>query len=239
MKKCLLIPGNPAVAGYYQSWIQEIESQFKSIDMVYATSYVLFDRKLTYIEYEIAMLGHYEKLFLGLNPSEKVVIVAHSVGSYFALKLLEKYPDKIEKVIVMFPYLGYSTIKSLRFTWLFYSIDRYFPFVELVVRCKKLFQKWDKEVKNISNYELTACLRFGFRQCTYFNKYKFNTNNVSVSKDKIYFIYKNDDKWCPKPAVELLKPFSHYKEVDIPHDFIVEQDQRKRMTNEIMPLIES
>lgn len=142
MKKTyLIIPGNPTVASYYQSWKKEIENWNKDADVMYANSYVLFDRKLDYVAYSLAMLGHYEKLLLELKSDDKVIILGHSIGGYFALKLLEKHPEKIEKVIVMFPYIGYSTLKSLKFIRPLYLIDQVFPLVEIIAMCKNLFEK--------------------------------------------------------------------------------------------------
>jgi pimeloyl-ACP methyl ester carboxylesterase len=110
-KPHLLIPGNPAVAEHYRSWIREIESRHGCASVTYASSHVLFSRRLNYLEYEAAMRGHYEALLLGLGSEEKVTVLAHSAGAYFALRLLEAHPERIERVVVMFPYIGYSTIK--------------------------------------------------------------------------------------------------------------------------------
>lgn len=232
-KTCLLIPGNPAIAGYYHTWMDEIVSQNKNLNMVYATSYVLFDRKLNYTEYDRAMRGHYERILLELSATEKIVILAHSVGCYFALRLLEKYPERIENIIIIFPYIGYSTIKSLKLLPALYMIDRVLPLAELVSRHKNLFQKLDKDVHNISNSDLTACLRFGIRQCTYFEKYKFEVNSILHHKDKIHLIYTENDKWCPTEAIELLKTASTHKRSDLPHDFILNKDQRIKMVSEL------
>lgn len=89
-------------------------------------------------------------------------------------------------------------------------------------------------MRNISNKDLTACLRFGVRQCTYFNDYMFDTHIVSSYKDKVNFIYTKNDRWCPEKTIELLKPISKYKEVALPHDFILRKDERLQMIDEIM-----
>lgn len=234
MKKTfLLIPGNPAVARDYQSWMKEIEQQYPHIYMVYATSYVMFDKKLSYIEYDRAMRQHYEDVLLELNSSEKISIIAHSVGSYFAFRLLEKYPEKIEKVTVMFPYIGYSTLPSLRFVSIPYWIDRFLPLAEIVARYKNLFRRSYGNVNDISNTELAANLRFGVRQCAYFNKYKLDTHIISNSKEKILFLYRDNDKWCPVETTELLKPISIHKKIALPHDFIQTSEHRMSMIREL------
>jgi pimeloyl-ACP methyl ester carboxylesterase len=229
-KRCLLIPGNPAVADYYLSWIQEIENRRPDMDIKYANSYVLFDRKLNYEEYDSTMRNHYKDIFLDLKSTEKVILIAHSVGSYFAFKLLEMYPEQIDKVIVLFPYIGYSSGPALKFTFVPYMIDRFFPLVEMVSRFKNLFHHWDPEIQNISDLELTACLRFGVRQCTYFNKYKLDTGPISQYKDKIHFLFTANDRWCPTETIELLKPISNFQEIDLPHDFIVNSEYRDKIT---------
>jgi pimeloyl-ACP methyl ester carboxylesterase len=236
-KKCLLIPGNPAVASYYLSWINEIENQNKNIEIAYSTSYVVFDRKLSGSEYAKAIIEHHEKSLLALPSSEKITIIGHCIGGYIALKLLEKYPERIEKIIILFPYIGYSEIPSLRFIRPFNFVDRHFPLVEILARYKNVFQKWKKEVVNIPKNELIEYLRFGLRQCTYFTTYKFDPTPLSLQKDKIHFLYIQNDEWCPSTTIELLKPISHPQQVAIPHDFIVDKDQRQKMTDVLLPYL--
>ncbi len=231
---CLLIPGNPAIERHYRSWIKEIETQ-RQVEISYATSYVSFSRRLDPVEYDKAMCEHYESLLLQLSSSDKITVIGHSVGGYFALRLLERYPGKIEKVIILFPYIGYSTIKWLRYIWPLYFIDRFFPLAEIVSSGKNFFRKWYQDTEGISNQELTACLRFGVRQCAYFNKHAFDTRSVSLNKEKIYFVYRENDPWCPKETIELLKPISNYKEVHLPHDFIERDNQRIKMIEEAGP----
>lgn len=232
----LLIPGNPAVESYYTSWIDEIKKRNKDMNIRYATSHVMFSRKLNYLEYENAMFAHYEKI-LAESPAEKTTLIAHSAGSYFALRLLEKYPEKISKVIIIFPYIGYSTIKSLNFVEVPYVIDRLFPLAETIAFCKNIIGTWDEHARNISKKELAANLRFGVRQCAYFNRYKFDTNKVLKYKDRIHFIYTEPDKWCPPVAVNLLKQVSDFKEVQIPHDFISSIENRSKMTEVVLPFL--
>jgi pimeloyl-ACP methyl ester carboxylesterase len=237
-KTCLFIPGNPAVARYYLSWIDELQQKIGGLDITYATSYVLFGRRLDYVAYDAAMRGHYESCLLDLNASGKITIIAHSVGSYFALKLLEKYPEKIEKVILLFPYLGYNQLTPLRFASIPYELDRFLPVVETASRFRSLFfQRWYEDTKNISYAELKACLRFGVRQCTYFNKHQLDVSAISQYKDKIDFFYTKNDGWCPPQAIELLKPISRYQEVDIPHDFVVKPENRDKMTEQLVGIL--
>ncbi len=228
-KKCMLIPGNPAIADHYTSWAKQISEAFPDMNVVYATSYVLFSRKIKNSEYDARMTKHYEEIFMQFASSEKITIIAHSVGSYFALRLLEKHADKIEKIVVIFPYIGYSAIKSLKYLPVLYWVDRVLPLVETVVTFKNFFNVYGKDIHNISRGELICCLRFGLRQCVYFEKNKFNTGSVAKYKDKISFIYTQNDRWCPAETIELLREVSASKEVGLPHDFIVDEGLRKDM----------
>ncbi len=234
MKTCLLIPGNPAIEYQYRSWMQEIRHQHPNVHIVYASSYVLFSRRLNYLEYDQAMTAHYEHIFLGLDASDKIILLAHSAGAYFAFRLLEKYPDKIEKVIVLFPYLGYSRIPLLTLVSIPYWIDRFFPLAEVVSLGKGLSRKkYNENTGDISTTELTACLRFGVRQCMYFNKHAFDIPSISQHADKIRFIYTDQDKWCPPETIESLKPFSTSKKTNLPHDFIQTPEYRVSMIQEL------
>lgn len=201
--------------------------------MIYASSHVKFSRRLNYLQYEAAMRGHYEALLLGLGSEEKVTVLAHSAGAYFALRLLEAHPEKIERVVIMFPYIGYSTIGWLRFIDIPYIVDRVFPLAEIVAWCKNFLFGGDDQVRNISARELAANLRFGVRQCAYFNRHKLNVRVVAGSKDKITFLYTEPDRWCPAEAVEQLKTVSTHRKVLIPHDFIVFPEERAKMIQEL------
>ena len=232
-KNYMLIPGNPAVEVYYKDWMAEIKDQIKNIKLTYASSYVIFSRKLNYLNYNLAMRNHYERVLLKLSKKERVSIIAHSAGSYFAFRLLEKYPERIEKIIVLYPYIGYDNKMLIRFTGLPYIIDRFIPLSEMVSRLKFMFHLFDHNIKMISTSNLTANLRFGFKQCFYINKNKIDFRWLSKYRKKIYFIYTKNDDWCPEEAIELLKPMSKNKETIIPHDFICYKDQRIKMINEI------
>ena len=234
MKTCLLIPGNPAIESQYRAWMQEIEHRHPSIHIVYASSYVLFSRRLNYLEYDQAMTAHYEHIFLGLDASEKIILLVHSVGAYFAFRLLEKYPDKIKKVIVLFPYLGHSHIPLLKLISIPYWIDRFFPLAEIVSACTQLFRgKCKDSTSNISTKELTACLRFGVRQCMYFSKYIFDIQSISQYAHNIQFIYTDNDKWCPEETIGPLKSFSKSTKTILPHDFIQIPKYRLAMIEEL------
>jgi pimeloyl-ACP methyl ester carboxylesterase len=232
--KYLLIPGNPSIAKYYHSWIDEIISLSKAKveNITFASSHICFDRKLSCVEYDHHMKDYYENIFLKLSDEGEISIIAHSVGAYFALHLLEKYPEKIGKIIILFPYIGYSKIKSLFFIKIPYYIDRVFPLTNLVSKYKDLVSN-NKYLREISSYELCANLRFGIKQCTYFDKYKFDIQSLKINKEKIKFIYRDDDKWCPKKTIELLRPISEHKKVDLPHDFILNQKYRIHMIKEL------
>ncbi len=229
-KNGMLIPANPAISSYYHKWIEEIETAGLPLNITYASSYVLFDKKLNYIQYDQALRDYYKKIFLELSKESKITLIAHSAGSYFALRLLEQFPEKVEKVIIMFPYIGYSKYSLLNFVYIPYVIDRFFPLVEFISKYKNILFRYEKQIQNISSEQLKANLRFGVRQCTYFIDKKFPVETIACLKDKINFIYTEGDKWCPPKAIELLKDVSgQCRKVELPHDFILNESDRLKM----------
>jgi pimeloyl-ACP methyl ester carboxylesterase len=230
---CLLIPGNPSVENYYIEWVKEIEQSIPNTEAFFASSYVIFSKKLNYIEYDNEMRNHYEKILLNHFHGEPITIIAHSVGSYFALRLLEKHADKIKKIIIMFPYIGDCTVGYVKYLYPIYIADRFLPISEFFSVYKNILFRHEKEVQNISSENLNMNLRFGVRQCIYFNKKLFKLASSAFTKDKIDFIYSIGDAWCPQETIELLKPLSNYKEVQIPHDFIIDKQKRQEMIKEI------
>ena len=229
-KKGMLIPGNPAISSYYLRWIEEIEIENPLLDITYASSYVLFSKKLNSVQYDQALREYYGNILLEMSKEDKVTVIAHSAGSYFALRLLEQFPDKIEKVIIIFPYIGYSKYSLLNFVYIPYIIDRFLPLVEFVSRYKNILLMYEKQIQNISSEQLKANLRFGVRQCVYFIDKKFPVETIAYLKDKINFIYTEGDKWCPPKAIELLKNISSQcRKVEIPHGFISTESERLKM----------
>jgi pimeloyl-ACP methyl ester carboxylesterase len=228
-----LLPGNPAVADHYRDWMREIESAHPEVAMSYSTSYTLFPRRLGDTAYERAVRAHHEATLLSLGAEGPVDIIAHSVGSYFALRLLESHPERVRRVTIIFPYLGKSNIWWMRFIWIPYALDRFVPLAEAVSWCKRLFQLRDPEARNISRRELVACLRFGVRQCEYFRRCAFDFGGVAPFREKIRFLYTEPDRWCPPETVEALKPISAHRRVSIPHDFIVSPTHRAKMIQEL------
>lgn len=233
-KTYFLMPGNPAISNYYNNWANEIKKVDPKIKVIYASANILFNKNLDFVDYEQAMFSHYEKLFSKLIYSRQITIIAHSVGGYFALRLLEKYPKKIKKVILVYPYIGESTINPLNFVYLPYLIDRFLPLSETICFCKNIIERYDKSLTYLSKNELKICLRLGLKQCTYFNNYKFNTKRISKSKNKIYFIYNVNDRWCPKATIKILKPISNFKKVNLPHDFVLTENGRKSMAKAVL-----
>lgn len=229
-KNGMLIPGNPAISSYYQKWIEEIELANPLLNITYASSYVLFSKKLNYIQYDQALREYYGKILLELSKEDKVTLIGHSAGSYFVLRLLEQFPERIEKVILLFPYIGYSKYNLLNFVYLPYVLDKFLPLVEVISKYKNILLRYEKDIQNISSEQLKANLRFGVRQCVYFIDKKFPVEAIAYLKDKVNLIYAKNDKWCPPKSIELLKKVSkQYREVDLPHGFISNELNRLKM----------
>lgn len=237
-KKYLLLPGNPSAAHHYETWAKEFEIANPELDVSFITSYVIFDKKLDYFQYDAAMRRYYEDIFLKLAGSEQVTVIAHSVGSYFALRLLEKFPDKISNVVVMFPYLWYTDATYVKYLYPVYLADTFLPVSEIVSKFKNaLFGKSEPEILHIDGKNFNMNLRYGVRQCVYFNKTKFESDLIQVHKDKIHFLYREHDQWCPKQTIEEMKVVATRKMVDLPHHFILYKDHREAMMREVLGIL--
>ncbi len=108
-----------------------------------------------------------------------------------------------------------------------------FPLAEIVAWCKNFLFRRDGQVRNISVGDLAANLRFGVRQCAYFNRHKLDVRAIADSKDKVTFLYTEPDRWCPPETIERLKTVSSHRKVSIPHDFIVSPEERAKMIGEL------
>lgn len=231
-KSYLLLPGFPAIANYYKKWAKEIEMNYPKLQVIYAKSDVLFSKDLNFEEYNQAMISHYERILLKLKNS-KTTILAHSTGAYFALKLLEKHPEKIERIVLIHPYIGNSSVNIFKYANIAYTIDRFLPLSETTAAIINYLSTHLKDFKKVSKKDLNVYFRFGFKQNTYFNKILLDTRLISKYKDKILFFYTINDKWCTNKTIQLLKSISKSKKILLPHDFIIYKKQRNEMIKEL------
>lgn len=237
-KKYLLLPGNPSAAHHYETWAKEFEIVNPELNVSFITSYVIFDKKLDYFQYDAAMRKYYEDTLLKLADTEQVTIIAHSVGSYFALRFLEKFPEKISNVVVMFPYLWYTDAIYVKYLYPVYVADKFLPVSETVSKFKNvLFGRSEPEILHIDEKNFNMNLRYGVRQCVYFNKTKFEKDLVQRHKDKIHFLYIENDQWCPKQTIEEMKEVVTHKKIDLPHHFILNKDHREQMMKVVLGIL--
>ncbi|MES2408865.1 MAG: alpha/beta fold hydrolase [Patescibacteria group bacterium] len=233
-KQYLLIPGFPPVSEYYKEWAAEIEAKYSDVCVEYADTDLFFSKKLNYVEYNEIAIKHYENVILKLFSTGPVTIIGHSTGGYFALRLLERNKQKIEKIVLICPYIGNSTMNFFKYAVVTYWIDRFLPLSQSVSLFINLFKKYFKYLNELSLREINVYFRFGFKQNTYFNKTKFNTKPFEGGHDKIIFYYVKDDTWCPESTIELLKSLScQSRELPISHGFILNKNERAIMAQEI------
>ena len=229
-KQLLIIPGNPCAPKYYNLWKKELEKN-RNIECIVAKSEVLFDKYLNPEEYFLELESYYEKFMEKYNSKNPITVVGHSIGGYFALKLLEKYPKKIQKVILIFPYLGEESEKARKKLQRVYFFNKILV-SKFVIKYNSFFQYFIRDMKLVSKRELIIAERLAINEYLFFKKNRFNFD--LVGNNKVFLLYNENDEWCTNEMVEKLGLLVDSKRVEVSHKFVLDESQRKIMAKNIL-----
>lgn len=231
----IIIPGNPAVLRYYKAWQAEIDELNPDIRTNLIESEFIFDEKLSPEEYYKKIYSYYEDEFYkiyNLNHQPQIII-GHSVGGYFALRLLENHPDKIENVILLFPYLGNTSTVWTRIWSIYLKVNKNFSVINFVAKHKYYFDRLVYSLKYFTVERFKAYVRYGYKQMKYLLENPFDYSLLEKYKDKIISIHTKNDMWCPKKDVLILKGVLNSTEIKTKHAFVQYPRERVKINKEI------
>lgn len=153
-----MIPGNPGLIEFYDRFLLELTNNFdrlggceivcsahvghsirynSNFDLRFLENFKIFspNRNPTLadqVEYHTEVVGKILTDGIGDSKKTKLVLIGHSVGGYIASKVLERFPDRVTRMIGLFPTLSNiaHSPKGRRLTPLFSPI--LLPFINIL-----------------------------------------------------------------------------------------------------------
>lgn len=108
----LIIPGNPGVPHFSMPLMRELVhliGRDYEVRCISQTGHFMpwknNDRTFTFQE-QMDHKVQYIQQRIKANPSLRLILIGHSIGSYISLKVAQQFPDRIEKIVLMQPTLA-------------------------------------------------------------------------------------------------------------------------------------
>jgi len=223
----IIIPGNPPASYYYEAWKQELE-RITHHDVL-IDYYPSFDDVSCSQEYLEKIEHFYAEQ---IQNHDKISLIGHSIGGHIALKLLEKYPEKIEHCVLLFPFLHSPGIKGKLMLGALHQINKRAFLKATRFKMIKLLSYFDQDIKKIKIHEIDSSLNFAFHEHKTIGRKKNIDINPNLNK-KITLYYTAKDTWCSKKVVNNLHPDIHTQFTNISHNFVTCPKQRQEMNRSL------
>ncbi|KAJ3298734.1 hypothetical protein HK104_010372 [Borealophlyctis nickersoniae] len=237
----IVVPGNPGVIQYYETFMAEIVAESRGeVDVVapqhlgHSTAishdgvkYTLEDQ----IKHKVAFFDEVVRRYPAGTP---IVLVGHSIGSYMAIQVLKARPKGVTKVIALFP-----TLQSMAVTPNGRSVGLLtMPILRQLAACAAGFMRTVLPA-TVFNYAVAAAtgytgrdLEITVQNFLYLASWEMaqvkelDTQTLEQHVDKIIFYYGQADGWCPMGHYEdMVRRFPNGEiylcEDDVPHAFVV------------------
>lgn len=226
-----IILGNPPAVHFYQEWGKEME-----VDSFYVSSYPLLPLTKNSEQFmrdvSLSHLAQFDEYYKVSNT--KVTIIAHSLGSYFALKLLSERTEQIEKVILLFPFLRMPNAKGRLILKIVSSLHSRKALQQAIIKHRKLLEIFSDELTYLTNDEIqkTFYIAKHERAVIALDSSFLELDEKYRSKIEVYYNHK--DTWCSYKVISDLKSQKiNCKEVQEPHGFITDKVLRKNLLKQL------
>jgi predicted alpha/beta hydrolase family esterase len=214
----IVIPGNPPASYFYDAWKKELE-QIVSNEVI-IDYYPSFEATTC----SMAYLKQVEDFYVEkIKNKDNVILIGHSIGGHIALKILEKYYDKIAHCVLLFPFLHSPGFKG---KFALETVNQINKQKILKAGFIGLLSWLNKDIKMLTKNEMKSSLNFAFHEHKTIGRKKSITINPKLIQ-KITLYYTNKDTWCSKKVAENLHPELRTEFINIKHDFVVSPAQRK------------
>lgn len=236
-QKVLIISGNPCASYFYKEWQKEILEIDNNLEVIIGT-FPEYCSELPADEYLDKVTNYFEELLNSFQQKGRVIIIGHSIGGFFGLKLLQRIEERIKQLILIFPFLGSPEKEGIRILRFAKLISKLKPISRLIVRNKNLLIPFSSDVRFITSDELSSSITLARKEYDYFKNYELSPQSLRETKvSKIKFLYNKKDIWCSDKIKSLLKSHVNSSFVSLDHDFIIHSNQRSNMTDMIINII--
>ena len=232
----LLIPGNPPAAHFYKLWGQEISSIQPGAE-VRVSPYPNLPHSInspTEISNQILASHTANLLDFYKEQDAPITLIGHSLGGYYALKILEESSHMVEDAILLHPFLraphwrGKALLKSVR------TMHSSALLKSLILKSRKYLEVFSSELPNVTDEELFST----FLICRMEDDTISKDNQPVVIKpnlkDKLKVFYAKNDTWCSPAVISDLKSQVYTSQCSEPHGFITDKTHRESLFYRIM-----
>ncbi len=233
----LLIPGNPPAVYFYQLWQREILQQQANSQVKVSPYPQLSPMADSARAMGIVTAAHAQQLEqFYFDTKQPITIIGHSLGGYFALKLLEQQSDLIEKVILIHPFLrkpdlrGQIILKTAKSFYHSKNLQR------LVLKSRKWIEYLSSDLPLVSNEELLNSFQLVQHENAVIASDDSSVYIDPKFRDKVQVFYTQQDSWCQPKVVTELQAQAAVICCAEPHGFITEEKHRRSLFKKIQAI---
>jgi pimeloyl-ACP methyl ester carboxylesterase len=179
--------------------------------------------------------AHFENLYgFHQETGEKVVVIGHSLGAFFSLRLLEQADDLIEKVILLHPFLRKPTSRGqliLKTTSLFYQRENW---QKKVIKYKRYLELLARDLSYVTNEEVIQAFHIVKHEKRIIGEDESPILIAETLRRRLFLFYNAKDIWCSPVVVNALKNQIASEDCIEPHGFVTEQKHRASLFAKIL-----
>jgi pimeloyl-ACP methyl ester carboxylesterase len=233
----LLLPGNPPAVHFYEVWKKEILRQQPGA-RVTISAYPLLDRHLNSVEAMKSILQVHSRCLQDFQRESggPVTLIGHSLGGYFALKMLEENSSIVEKAILVHPFLRAPTRRGRMILNSAKTVGSISILKQGLLGSRKVLEKFLKNLSFVSDEELLKTFFIAFHENETIGKDRSPLIIAPEIRAKIRVLYTRGDTWCPPPVIADLNGQVFLKECPEPHDYVVHAQHRESLFSKILEL---
>ncbi|MED6210040.1 hypothetical protein PIB30_060340 [Stylosanthes scabra] len=223
----LLVPGNPGVILFYKDFVEFLYEQLEGTASITAIGHISHTRKnwehgrLFSLEEQINHKVDFIREELQ-NVEVPIVLVGHSIGSYIAIEIFKRFPEKVKYCIGLYPFLtmnpesktqlvigkiSESRILSTVLCYLIASLGLLpVPILRFIIR-NSMAKSWsadavDATCSHLSQYHVMR--NVFYMAMTEFRKFAEapDWTFIRERKAQISFLFGDDDHWGPLQVLE-------------------------------------
>jgi pimeloyl-ACP methyl ester carboxylesterase len=231
----LLISGNPPATYFYERWREEImvlQPGSKALVSPYPVLSRMADSSKAM---DKILATHLDQLD---DFSEKsgapITLIGHSLGGHFAMRLLEKASDKIQKVILIHPTLREPRLRGriiLRTLTAFYPSDH---LQKLFLRLRNQLEFFSDELSFLTDEEILKTFHLIRHEDATVARDRSPLVLAPQDCSKVVVFYNRSDIWTHPKVVDALKSQVPIFECLEPHDFITQEIHRRSLFAKIL-----
>lgn len=230
-----LIPGNPPAVYFYNLWKEEIRSKHPSAN-IFISAYPTIANTIDSTKFmHKVMLAHLENFNNFQKKSDnEITILGHSLGSYFALKILEQDPGLVKKTILLHPFIRKPTSKGKLILNTVKLINQKSYLKKTILNNRHKLNLFSKEIAHVLDEELHQAIHMGFHESKTIGLDSTPLHFPESLKPKIMAFCHPKDTWCSQLVITSLKDQIKTTICYEPHGFITQKSHRDTLWGKIL-----